>query len=49
MVAIVAHNGLENHFHAELVKFFSEVKGIRVLTKRGQQFRANGDDLGIHA
>ena len=48
MLAIVAHNCLENHFHAEQVKFFGEVKGVRILTKRGQQLRANGYDLGVH-
>ena len=48
MLAIVPHNGFENHFHAQLVKFFGEVKGIRILTERSQQLRANGDDLGVH-
>ena len=49
MLAAVADDSLENHLNSELVEFFGEIKRIRVLAERGQQLRADRDDLGVHA
>ena len=47
-LAVVAHDGLEDHLDAQLVQLFREIEGVRVLTEGSQQLRADGDDLGVH-
>src|SRR5207253_9974287 len=49
MLAAVADDSLENHLNSELVELFGEIKRIRVPAERGQQLRADCDDLGVHA
>ena len=48
MFAAVADDGLEDDFYAKLVELFGEIEGIRVLAKRSQQLRSDGNDLGVH-
>ncbi len=44
----VADDGLEGDGDADLVEFFSEIKGIGVLPVRGEHLGADGDDFGFH-
>ncbi len=46
--AVIADDGFENYFNAELVQLLSQIKGVRVLPEGCQQLRADGDDLSIH-
>ena len=48
LFAVIAHDGLKDHFDAKLIEFFGEIKRVRILPERSQQLGANGDDLGVH-
>ncbi len=48
VIEIVAHDGFEADIDAELVETLGEEKRIGVLAERGEQFRTDGDDLGVH-
>jgi hypothetical protein len=48
MIAIVPDYRLEPDLYAEFIEFLREVEGIRVLEIRGEQFGADGDNLGDH-
>ena len=48
MFAAVPDDGLKDDLDAKLVKLFGEIEGVRVLAKRSQQLRADGDDFGVH-
>ena len=45
----VAHYSLESDINPQFVEPGGEMKRIRVLPERGQQLRADGNDLCIHS
>jgi hypothetical protein len=48
MFAAVPDDSFKNDLDAKLVKLFGEIEGVRVLAKRSQQLRTDGDDFGVH-
>ena len=45
---VVAHNALENYFHAKLVELLGEVKRVGVAAERREQLGADRDNFGVH-
>lgn len=45
---IVSDHAFENYFDAELIELIGEIEGIRIGTKRREQFGADCNDLGVH-
>ncbi len=45
--AVVAHDQLAPHFHAQRVQLIRDEQRVGVQSLRGQHLRAHGDDLGI--
>src|SRR4029077_20598858 len=48
VLAAISNNGLEDHFHPELIEFFGEIQRVRILAERRQQVGADSNDFGIH-
>jgi hypothetical protein len=46
--SVIADDGLKNDFDAKLVELLGQVQRVRILTERGQQLGADGDNLSIH-
>ena len=46
---VVAHDGFENHFDAQVVQLLGEKEGVGVLAVWRQHFGADRDDLCVHS
>ena len=45
---IVTHDAFEDHFDAQVVDLFGEIKRIGICAEGCEQFGANRNDLGVH-